>query len=662
MKSVKTRLIAIFTIIIMASIAMVGVISILESSKSIRKEVENGLDALSSESAMLVAESIKSLQTQAELIAASDKIRSFDRELQMLEIQKRLELSDFIDISVIDKNGILIDASGKRVDLSDREYMQVALNGETFVSGLIENRATGNLNSFIITPIFVDGKVEGLLSCTSDSDVYSKMIDNISFGQNGYAYIMDGEGTVVGHKNPEEVMKRSNSLKEVGADPTKAGIAKFTTRGIKEEKGVDVYEYYGEDIYGAFTRVPNSELTLVVTAKAKDVLSGVNALFRRLTIVGILVVLGSVLLTYYVGGQFTKPIIEINDYAKVLANYDISQNLDEKVMARRDEIGELGRSMGNVKDNLYNIVSSIRGSSEQMAASSEEMSAITEETVASIEGVNQTIDDLGESAIDQARSTDDASGIAEGLGTLIDENNKYVLEFTNASRIVEDAVEGGLLEVEGLINITSEANLATGGIREIILKTDESANKIKEATDLINSIAEQTNLLALNAAIEAARAGESGRGFAVVAEEIRKLAVESGESSKHIDIIVKDLQVNSKEAVDGVLRVSNIIEEQSNSVASTREKYLSIEESTGNNREIFNKINELSGNMDKVKEKILFNLKGLSDIAEENSSGTEEVSASMHEQTVAMEEIAKTSQSLAEIAEELQNIILEFKM
>ena len=83
-------------------------------------------------------------------------------------------------------------------------------------------------------------------------------------------------------------------------------------------------------------------------------------------------------------------------------------------------------------------------------------------------------------------------------------------------------------------------NLANGGAATMagavaaVEAVQDSAKRMGEIVELIDSMAFQTNILALNAAVEAARAGESGRGFAVVASEIRLLSQRSAESAKEI--------------------------------------------------------------------------------------------------------------------------------
>ena len=99
--------------------------------------------------------------------------------------------------------------------------------------------------------------------------------------------------------------------------------------------------------------------------------------------------------------------------------------------------------------------------------------------------------------------------------------------------------------------------------------TNESAQAIQAATDIIAGIANQTNLLSLNASIEAARAGEMGRGFAVVAEEIRGLADQSRESADKIRSIVENLISNSNQSVQIMNGVVGEIHQQNEKLGTT---------------------------------------------------------------------------------------------
>ncbi len=71
----------------------------------------------------------------------------------------------------------------------------------------------------------------------------------------------------------------------------------------------------------------------------------------------------------------------------------------------------------------------------------------------------------------------------------------------------------------------------------------EQSQRINEILDSINELSTQTHVLALNAAIESAGAGVYGRRFAVVAAEVRRLAQDSAQATREVQVIVAENQV-----------------------------------------------------------------------------------------------------------------------
>ena len=190
--------------------------------------------------------------------------------------------------------------------------------------------------------------------------------------------------------------------------------------------------------------------------------------------------------------------------------------------------------------------------------------------------------------------------------------------------------------------------------------TNESALKIKEATDMITDIAEETNLLSLNASIEAARAGEQGRGFAVVAAQIQRLAEQSNESARQIDEIIHSLIADSEKAVNTMEDVKRVIEKQNENVINTENAFLGVKEGIDKSMGNINEIAEKTKQLDESRIKVVDVVQNLTAIAQENAASTEETSASASEVGTIVEDIANNAKQLNTIAGEMEESIKMF--
>lgn len=432
--------------------------------------------------------------------------------------------------------------------------------------------------------------------------------------------------------------------------------------GIAEIQGTSYTTAYepitseaGEVIGVLFVGVSMEESNILLNTE-------VGILIKQMTITLCILWLVGLGIMILVSRSITKPIIAIVNEGHRVAKLNLTQPIAQELIDRKDEIGKLAQSMASIQENLKKVIISSDGVSNQVSKTSEELASSCAGASQVTEEMANTIQEVAQGATEQAQNTAGCVQQLEDLGNLIDGEQVHISTLNEVSKHVLALVEEGRYVLEQLVNKINSSNEATIKAYANMEETDQSARQISEASNLIASVAKQTNLLALNASIEAARAGENGRGFTVVAEEIRKLAEQSAASTQIIDEQIRTLQRDAQNAVKITGQVKVMLDEQTQDVKVTENKYLDITKAIEDMQEMIEKLAQASGIMTKKKNEVVGNIESLSAVAEENAAAAEQSSACIEEQSAALNNIHTSSSTLAEMVTELQKVLQQFRI
>ena len=390
----------------------------------------------------------------------------------------------------------------------------------------------------------------------------------------------------------------------------------------------------------------------------------VDSQIRQITM--IIVVLAVVLmifcavLIFMIVGKMSKRLnIGVNALEQV-AQGKLNFKFDDDSLRQTDEVGEICRAIKKLEENLSDIIKNVITGSKELLEASDNLRNRTSITSEHVEQMEKAVNEIAIGAGSQAEETQSATENIILMGNMIEE---AAGELDNLNHKARNLKAGGEAVMD-VIRELQESNAKTGESIDIIYEqtnvTNESAQKIKEATALITNIAEETNLLSLNASIEAARAGEQGRGFAVVAAQIQKLAEQSNESARQIERIILSLIEDSDKSVITMNEVKEIMEQQSQNVMKTNEQVAQLVEEVEQSIGVIDEVSAKIAKINEARSSVVDTVQNLSAIAEENAASTEETSASVTEISGIINEIADEAHELKTISNQMDETMSMF--
>ena len=526
-----------------------------------------------------------------------------------------------------------IITAAKKDDIGFSQYTYLNPN-----TNIIEDKITASFYFKPLNIVIASGEYISTLRMNNIKNALHA-VTIAKYGENGYFWIQDKNGTIIAHPKKEIVGTVVDSSKLV-ANSIK-GQTETSVKIIFENPVTKEYENkiaYARNIF------PDWEWTIVTGAYENDIIAVQESLtsvtedifgeqvYSMVTTSAILIILSFVIVIWIISA-IVKSLLTLKERIDTLSTGEA--DLTSRIaIVYDDELGDISRSVNNFIIYLQSMMLDISQASVHITKSTEQLndqsikvnSALlthaseTDQVVSAITEMSSTSETVAQNAADTSINTQKA-------------NDEAIL----SKAIVTEASNSVIALVDEVDSASTSINTMNDNTQEII-----------KALSVIGEIADQTNLLALNAAIEAARAGEQGRGFAVVADEVRSLAARTQTSTAEINKILSTLSNDAENAVTAM-------DVTRSSCQRTAENTARVTDSLDNMTNFIIHINDLNTQIATASEE-------QSAVTEEVNRNMTNISEMVKELTRSGQETLDSTENLASANSQLDSLVKKFKL
>ena len=250
------------------------------------------------------------------------------------------ENSIFHKIFIVDNRGIVQVTTSfgeEQMDFSREAFFRTAMQGKEFLSEVYFTPSRFPV-LLIAEPLVRFDQTLGVLAAEIDLKNIWDLVDNITIGKTGNAFLLSNSGIVIAHKEKEKVLEKEDY----------SGFAFFEQlrQGLE---GITRYTMDGETMIAAYVPIPKLGWGIVIQQSQQEAFTLAFQMQKRVIFFVVLTTLIAMVLAYLAVQRLTSPLVELVRGVREYA----SGNLNHRIrLQRQDELAELAQEFNSMARSL----------------------------------------------------------------------------------------------------------------------------------------------------------------------------------------------------------------------------------------------------------------------------------------------------------------------
>ena len=353
---IKTKIVATLLLVTILTAAIIGITSYIMFRGVLSKQAaEIGMESAKYNAEKIetwAKEKIASLERTAVHVSS---LESFDKNIiqKMMNDAAKSDAS-FYSIFIGLENGKLIDAYGwvppEIYDARDRPWYRLAIKANgTILTPAYLDKNKDKLVTSIALPIKLKG-TNGVMAANIPLDQVLLQLKNIKYGKSGYGILIDNEGTVIVHKDKDNILRKLDQV-----------IPELNSEILKSiqnnNSGVKTIELSNEKQLLVYVTIPSCDWKLLLFAPISDFLDPVRDLAKNQINITLFALFIMLAIGVSLGNTISEPIEKMILSIKKLAQGNLTEEIE---IVGKDELATLGITLNQMRENHAKVIRTIQ--------------------------------------------------------------------------------------------------------------------------------------------------------------------------------------------------------------------------------------------------------------------------------------------------------------